>query len=123
MHLEVRPHPRFERRGYDLVHELHLPVTQAALGAQLDFETLDGRETLVIPAGTETGKVFRLRGRGVPHLDGRSRGELRVHAVVDTPTGLSPAQESLLRQLAAERGEEVAPPDTGLRSRIRSAFK
>ena len=123
VHLDVRPHPRFERRGYDLIHELHLPATQAALGVTLDFETLDGTETLVVPAGTETGRTFRLRGRGVPQLDGRGRGELRVHVVVDTPTDLTPAQESLLRQLAAERGEEVAPPETGLRSRIRSAFK
>ncbi|MDP9070740.1 MAG: molecular chaperone DnaJ [Actinomycetota bacterium] len=123
VHLDVRPHPRFERRGYDLVHELHLPTTQAALGVQLDLETLDGTETLTIPAGTETGRVFRLRGRGVPHLDGRGRGELRVHVVVDTPTGLTATQEAILRQLAAERGEEVAPADTGLRSRFRSAFK
>lgn len=123
VHLDVRDHPRFERQGYDLVHELHLPVAQAALGAQMEFETLDGTEELAIPAGTQTGRVFRLRGRGVPHVDGRGRGELRLHVVVDTPTGLTPVQEGLLRQLAAERGEEVNPPETSLRSRIRSAFK
>ena len=123
VHLDVRPHPRFERQGYDLVHELHLPVTQATLGVQLAFETLDGTEDLVVPQGTQTGRVFRLRGRGVPHVDGRGRGDLLVRVVVDTPTGLSGAQETMLRQLAAERGEEVAPPDTGMRARIRSAFK
>ncbi|MDP8992200.1 MAG: molecular chaperone DnaJ [Actinomycetota bacterium] len=123
VHLDVRPHPRFQRQGYDLVHELHLSVTQAALGVSIPFETLDGTEDLVIPQGTQTGRVFRLRGRGVPHVDGRGRGDLLVQVVVDTPAGLSATQESLLRQLAAERGEEVAPAGSGMMSRIRSAFK
>ncbi len=123
VHLDVRPHPRFRREGYDLVHELHLSMTQAALGVQLPFETLDGTEDLVVPQGTQAGRVFRLRGRGVPHVDGRGRGDLLVRVVVDTPTGLSAAQEAVLRELAAERGEEVAPPDTGVLSKIRSAFK
>lgn len=123
VHLAVRPHPRFERQGYDLVHELHLSVAQAALGVQLRFETLDGTEDLAIPEGTQTGRVFRLRGRGVPHVEGRGRGDLLVRVVVDTPTGLSESQEALLRELAAERGEEVAPADSGVLSRIRSAFK
>jgi molecular chaperone DnaJ len=123
VHLRVKPDDRFGRDGHDLVHDLHLPVTQAALGAHLSFATLDGDEDLVIPAGTRTGREFRLRGRGVPHLDGRGRGDLRLEVVVDTPDGLSKAQEDLLRQLAAERGEEVAPPGTSLLGRIRSAFK
>lgn len=123
VHLRVRPHARFERQGYDLVHELHLPVTQAALGASITFETLDGREELVVPQGTQTGRAFRLRGRGVPHVDGRGRGDLLARVVVDTPGGLTEAQESLLRQLADQRGEEVAPPDSGMLSRVRSAFK
>ena len=100
-----------------------MPFTQATLGAHLTFETLDGAEDLVVPAGTQTGRVFRLRGRGVPHVEGRGRGDLLVQVVVDTPTDLSPEQEELLRQLAAERGEEVAPPTKGFFSRIRSAFK
>jgi molecular chaperone DnaJ len=123
VHLRVQPHERFERSGYDLVHELHIPVTQAALGAHLRFDTLDGTEDLVIPTGTQTGRVFRLRGRGVPHVEGRARGDLLVTVVVDAPADLSPVEEELLRRLAAERGDEVAPPDAGLFSRIRSAFK
>ena len=123
VHLRVRPHERFQRQGYDLVHELHVPMTQAALGAHLVYETLDGAEDLVIPPGTQTGRVFRLRGRGVPHVEGRGRGDLLVQVVVDTPTDLTPEQEELLRQLAGERGEDVAPADTGFFSRIRSAFK
>ena len=123
VHLRVKPDPRFTRQGYDLVHVLHIPLTQATLGAHLRYETLDGTEDLVIPKGTQNGKVFRLRGRGVPHVDGRGRGDLLVQVVVDTPDDLSREQEELLRQLAAERGEEVAPPDSGAWARIRSAFK
>jgi molecular chaperone DnaJ len=123
VHIRVRPHDRFVRQGYDLVHELHVPLTQAALGAHFPYETLDGVEDLVVPAGTQTGRVFRLRGRGIPHVDGRGRGDLLVQVVVDTPTAVTGRQEELLRALAAERGEDVAPPDTGLFSRIKSAFK
>ena len=123
VHLRVRRHERFAREGYDLVDELHVPVTVAALGAELSYRTLDSDEELAIAPGTQTGKVFKLRGRGVPHVDGRGRGDLLVHIVVDTPTALDDAQEDLLRQLAAARGEEVAPPHRGLLSRIRSAFE
>jgi molecular chaperone DnaJ len=123
VHVRVRPHDRFVRQGYDLVHELHVPLTQAALGAHFPYETLDGVEDFVVPAGTQTGRVFRLRGRGIPHVDGRGRGDLLVQVVVDTPTGLAGRQEELLRELAAERGEDVAPAETGLFSRIKSAFK
>ncbi len=123
VHLRVKPHERFERQGYDLVHQLHVPVTQAALGAELAYETLDGPDELVIPPGTQSGRVLRLRGRGVPHVEGRGRGDLLVQVVVDTPTELSATEEDLLRRLAEVRGDEVAPPDSGLFSRIRSAFK
>ncbi|MEN3314620.1 MAG: molecular chaperone DnaJ [Acidimicrobiaceae bacterium] len=123
VHLRVKPDSRFTRQGYDLVHMLHLPVTQAALGAHLRYETFDGTEDLVVPKGTQNGRVFRLRGRGVPHVDGRGRGDLLVQVVVDTPDDLSREQEELLRRLAAERGDEVAPPDSSAWARIRSAFK
>jgi molecular chaperone DnaJ len=123
VHLRVRPHDRFQRVGHDLLHVLELPMTQAALGAHLPFATLDGDEELVVPAGTQTGREFRLRGRGVPMLNGRGRGDLVVRVVVTTPTSLSAAEEELLRQLAAARGEDVAPADTGFFSKIKSAFK
>ncbi|MCU1376656.1 MAG: dnaJ [Actinomycetia bacterium] len=123
VHLRVKPHERFERDGYDLVDELHLAFTQAALGASVTYETLDGDEELSIGGGTQTGRVFRLRHKGVPHVDGRGRGDLLVHLVVDVPDDLDEAQEALLRQLAEARGEDVAPPEHGLMSRIRGAFK
>ena len=123
VHVRVGTHARFERQGDNLVHELHIPITQASLGAQLSFETLDGVEDLVLPRGTQTGRVFRLKGRGVPHVDGRGRGDLLVQVVVDTPKDLSREEEELLRQLASARGDDVAPVDAGFFSRIKSAFK
>jgi molecular chaperone DnaJ len=123
VHLRVTPHERFQRHGNDLVDVLHLPITQATLGAHLRYDTLDGTEDLVVPAGTQSGRVFRLRSRGVPHLDGRGRGDLLVQVMVDTPTHLSAEQEELLRRFAAARGDDVAPADTRLFSKIRSAFK
>lgn len=122
VHVRVRPHDRFERDGDDLLHQLHLPVTQAALGAVLDFPTLDGDEELVVPRGTQTGTVFRLRGRGVPHVRGRGRGDMLVELVVDTPTDLSEAEEEAFRAIAELRGEEVAPAEKGFFSKIKSAF-
>jgi molecular chaperone DnaJ len=123
VHVRVKPHERFERDGYDLVDELHLAFTQATLGTTVRYETLDGDEELAIGGGTQTGRVFRLRHKGVPHVDGRGRGDLLVHVVVDVPDDLDDAQEALLRQLAEARGEEVSPPEHGLMSRIRGAFK
>jgi molecular chaperone DnaJ len=123
VHLRVRPHERFVRDGYDLIEELHLPLTTAALGAHVRYDTLDGTEDLVVPAGTQTGRRFRLRGRGVPEVNGHSRGDLVVVVVVDTPADLDDDQEELLRRLAALRGEDVAPKDTGILSRIKSAFR
>ena len=122
VHLAVREDARFQRRGDDLDTDLHVSVTQAALGARPELETLDGPEVIALPPGTQTGHVVRLRGKGVPHVRGRGRGDLHVHVVVDTPTELSKAQEDLLRQLAAERGEAVAAAEEGLMSRLRSAF-
>ena len=109
VHIDVRPHSRFEREGDHLVDQLRLTMVQAALGVNVKYETLDSVEDLDIPAGTQSGQVFRIRGRGVPRLEGRGRGDLLVQAVVETPTGLSDDEIDLLHQLAELRGEEVAP--------------
>ena len=123
VHLRVRPDERFSRQGNDLVHVLHVPMTQAALGAHIRYETLDGTEDLVIPRGTQPGRVFRLRGRGVPDVNGRGRGDLLVQVVVDTPTDLTKEQEDVLRLFASSRGEDVTPAETGFMAKVRSAFK
>jgi molecular chaperone DnaJ len=122
--LTVADHPVFQRQGYDLVRVLDLPMTQAALGGKVRIDTLDGEETVVVPPGTQTGRIFRLRGLCVPHLEGRGRGDLVVTVRVLTPEDLSPEEEELLHKLAAIRGEEIEPVDAPtLRSRIRSAFR
>jgi molecular chaperone DnaJ len=123
VHLKVSPHERFRREGDDLVARLPISIAQASLGTHLRFETLDGAEDLVVPAGTPHGREFRLKGRGVPHVQGRGRGDLRVLIEVDVPTKLSKTEEELLRRFAEERGESVASPDQSLLGRIKSAFR
>ena len=123
VHVRVRAHDRFERRGDDLVEVIHIPLTQAALGAAIPYETLDGENELVVPRRTQQGHVVRFKGLGVPTGSGRRRGDLLVQLMVETPDASDPEQEQLLRQLAELRGEEVAPPAEKLMSKIRSAFK
>jgi len=123
VHLRVQPHPTITRRGFDLLSVVHVAMSQAVLGTAVEFETLDGSEEIEVPAGTQNGREIRLRNRGVPHLQGRGRGDLIVTLVVDTPTELTKEQDELLRQFAESRGEPVAPPEPGLMSRLRGAFK
>jgi molecular chaperone DnaJ len=121
--LRVKPHDRFVRQGDDLVNDLTISMVQATLGAQLPFETLDGFEELAIPRGTQVGKVFKLKGKGVPRLDGRGRGDLMVRVNVEIPTSLDEESEDLLRQYAVVRGESVAEPKEGFFSRFTTPFK
>ncbi|MDQ6839752.1 MAG: molecular chaperone DnaJ [Actinomycetota bacterium] len=123
VHLRVKAHSALTRQDDRLLALVHVAFTQAALGTEVDLESLDGVERLAVPPGTQSGKEIRLRGKGVPHLHGRGRGDLVATVVVDTPTDLSREADELLRSLAAERGEEVTPPDPGLMSKIRGAFK
>ncbi|MFI5043476.1 MAG: molecular chaperone DnaJ [Acidimicrobiales bacterium] len=120
--LRVREDERFHRDGDDLVHEIKISMAQGALGAHLELATLDGNEDLVIPKGTQTGREFHLRGRGVPKLNRRGRGDLIVVVTVETPKKVTPDEEDLLRQFAELRGEDVAPADEGFFSKIRTAF-
>lgn len=120
--LRVCPHETLMRQGSDLVHRVHLPITQAALGTDLELEVLDGVVNLQIPPGTSTGEVLRFQGLGVPYLESRGRGDLLVELVIETPMSLSDKEEEVLRHFAELRGEEVAPPASGLISRIRSTF-
>jgi molecular chaperone DnaJ len=120
VHLRVARDDRFERSGNDLVATVHVSFAQAALGTDLNVETLDGTSQVEVTAGTQSGKIVRLGGLGVPRLRARGRGDLLVHIVVDTPAKLSKEEDELLRRLAELRGEEVAPPDHSLLSRLRS---
>ncbi|HKA92243.1 MAG TPA: J domain-containing protein [Acidimicrobiia bacterium] len=124
VNIAVAPHPDFERHGNDLLHPHALPFTQAALGATFTIGTLDGdEEEIVVPPGAQPGEVIRLKGKGVPSLHGRRRGDLLVRLDVEIPERLRPEEEELLRRLAELRGEDVAPPDRGFFDRVRSAFQ
>jgi molecular chaperone DnaJ len=128
LYVEVheKRHPVFTRNGDDLHCTVTLPMTAAALGTSVPLETLDGEETLEVPAGTQPEEVFVLRARGVPHLRGTGRGSLHVHLDVQVPTKLDDEQVELLKKLAAVRGEErpglVAKSGGGLFGKLRDAF-
>jgi len=119
--IRVIAHERFQRDGNDLVAELAVPMTVAALGGDLEFDTLEGTETITIEAGTQTGKVFKLRGEGVPSLQGGRRGDIRAIAIVMTPEKLTDEEEQLLRSFAVLRGDELNA-SRSLLGRIRSAL-
>lgn len=128
LYVEVseRDHDIFTRDGQDLHCRVTLPMTAAALGTTLTVVTLDGEETVDVKAGTQSGTILTLRGKGVPRLRSTSRGNLMIHLEVRTPTRLDVEQETLLRDLAKLRGEEK-PVSTkagngGLFSRMRDAF-
>ena len=125
VHLAVTPDSRFERESDNLHTTFTIGMAQAALGTEVQVETLEGTHAVHLRPGTQHGFVERIRGEGVPHLRGRGRGDLFVHVLVETPSALDAAQEELLRQFAAARGEQVSPPGTGgdgVFSRLRSAF-
>jgi molecular chaperone DnaJ len=103
--LDVEPSPAFERRGQDLYTVLDITVTQAALGGQTEIAGLDGPELVKLDAGTESGTIVRLRGKGVPNVNRRGRGDLFVTLHVVTPRELSKEERRLLEQLAELRGE------------------
>ncbi|MFV1966703.1 MAG: molecular chaperone DnaJ [Pirellulaceae bacterium] len=106
----VRPHKLFEREGNHLILRFPVTYSQAALGAMVDVPTLEGRETLRIPAGTQVGEVFRLRGRGMADpRGGAARGDLLVQAFIEVPKNLSAEQESVLRELAELETVNVTP--------------
>ena len=115
--VHVTEHEFFKRKDNDIILDITINVAQAALGDKLDIPTVDGDVELVIPAGTQTGRVFRLRGKGIPRLrsDGSNsgRGDQLVYVQVDVPTKLTDEQRLLFEKLAATMGNEVQPQRNG----------
>jgi molecular chaperone DnaJ len=103
--LRVRPHDLFARDGFDVTCDVPISITQAALGALIDVPTLDGKVKMRVPEGTQSGRVFRLREKGIPKDGGQGRGDQLITLVVETPTKLTPRQRELLTELARELGE------------------
>ncbi|HWL42546.1 MAG TPA: molecular chaperone DnaJ [Ilumatobacter sp.] len=122
VHLRVAEHADFVRDGDHLVTEVPISIAQAALGTQFTLVTLDGEHELAIPAGTQPGHRFVLRGKGVTRLQSRGRGDLIAIVRVEVPTKLTADEAELLRQFAAGRGEVVGDGAGGLFSKIKSAF-
>jgi molecular chaperone DnaJ len=120
--LNVRKHKFFERDGDDLHCVMPVSFPQAALGTEIEIETLEGRETIKIPEGTQSGKEFKLRGKGVPHLNERGKGDLVVEVRVATPTKLTKQQRDLLKQLSETMVVENAPQSRGLFGKMKDIF-
>jgi molecular chaperone DnaJ len=98
VNIRVKPHKHFTREGDLILSEEHIDIVEAALGAEIEIETVDGPVTMKVPAGTQSGSDFKLSGHGVPHLKGNTRGAHIVTVVVDTPTKLTKKQQELLRE-------------------------
>jgi molecular chaperone DnaJ len=96
--IHVQPHELFDRKGNDIYCRIPISFVQAALGATIEVPTLNGTDSLKIPKGTQNGKSFRLKGKGIPHLRGFGRGDLIVETLVVTPTNLTRKQEELLKE-------------------------
>ena len=118
--IHVAEHEQFERQGSNLYEAVPITFAQAALGADLMVKTLDGETELNVPKGTQTGTVFRLRGKGMPALGGRGRGDLFVSVTVITPTTLTREQRRLLEQLAEVENKDLE--SKGLVDKVRDIF-
>jgi molecular chaperone DnaJ len=124
--LEVEEDPRFVRDGSDLIHELPITFGQAALGDEMEVPTVDGTARVEIPAGIQSGEMLRLRGLGLPELDGRGRGDELIRIAVWTPSDLTEEQERVLRELRGVESDAPAEVDRSSRkgfwSRVKEAF-
>ena len=102
----VRPHPLFERDGFDIWYELPITFAQAALGAEVEIPTLDGKMPFTIKEGTQPGEVLRVRGKGIPYLRGRGVGDLLLKIVVEVPRSLTKEQKKLLEEFDSSTGDK-----------------
>lgn len=118
----VKKHKLFQRDGSHLILQLPITYTQAALGATIDIPTLAGKDSLTVPSGTQSGEVFRLRGRGMPDPHGGATGDLLVQTYVEIPKKLSSKQEKLLRELAELEEANVSPHRKGFLEKLTEYF-
>lgn len=107
--IHVRPHSLFERQEDDIICEVPISFPLATLGGEVDVPTLSGKVKLKVPSGTQSGKVFRLRGKGFPNVQGYGAGDQLIRILVETPTKLNSEQKELLKQFAEKGGEKIQP--------------
>ena len=120
--MDVKPHAFFTRRQNDILLNLNINIAQAVLGAEIDVPTVDGKSKLRIPAGTQPGKVFTIRGKGVPFLKSSGRGDELVFINVDIPQKLEEKQRMLFEELAATLGTEVKPQERSFMDWLKEAI-
>ncbi len=122
LRIKVRPHRFFRRRKDDILLDLNVNVAQAVLGAEIEVPTVDGPAELSIPAGTQPGKIFRMRSKGVPHLRGSGRGDQLVLINVEIPKRLTGDQRELFERLAESMGSEVRPQERSFLDRLKDVL-
>ena len=120
--IHVAEHPFFEREEDNLYCRIPISYSQAALGIQLEVPTLEGTDTLRIPEGVQSGSRFRIRGKGVPHVNGHGRGDLYVTVEVVTPTHLTKEQKRLLEQLGSVEKTDNRPVEKKLYEKVKNLF-
>jgi molecular chaperone DnaJ len=120
--LKVTPHPIFERHENDLHCSVPINPAQAALGTSIDLLTLDGLQKVQIPEGSQPANRVRLKGLGVPHVNGSGRGDLFVHVDVRIPTKLSREQRKLFEQLGETLPAENEPSEKGIFDKVKNYF-
>lgn len=123
IHIEVKRHSLFEREGADILVSVPISFPQAVLGASIDVPTLDGKVLMKVPAGTQSGKVFRLRGKGIPVYGGYGKGDQLVTVVVEVPREINRRQRKLIAELAQEIGEEGHTEQATFLSKLRGLFE
>ncbi len=119
----VLPDELFERHGNDILCQVPVSFAQAALGAEIEVPTLSGKAKMKIPAGTQSGKIFRLRAKGMPDVHGYGRGDQLVKVNLETPTGLNAKQRILLKDFAKSCGEEVNPLSSSFIRKVKDLFR
>jgi len=120
--LNVKPHPIFEREGDNILCRVPISFPMAALGGEIEVPTLEGKSILKIPPGTQSGMVFKLKGKGIPRLRGHGRGDEIVEVVVEIPTKLNARQRELLEEFARISGEDLTTLNKGFMERVRNLF-
>jgi molecular chaperone DnaJ len=123
VHVKVKGHALFTREGADILCDVPVSFPQAALGANLEVPTLEGKVSMRLPAGTQSGKVFRLRGKGLPVFGGYGKGDELVKVIVEVPAQLSTRQRDLLEQLAREMGADTHPQQQTFLDKLRSLLE
>jgi molecular chaperone DnaJ len=121
--IHIKEHKIFQRDGDNLYCEVPIPFSIAALGGQVDVPTLEGKAHLKVPAGAQSGQIFKLRGKGIVHVNGRDRGDLLVRLIVEVPSRLNAEQRRKLEEFAALCGEENTPMRKSFFERAKEFFQ